>query len=167
MTNLIKGLVDRNDRDRIASVILLLSQEFCKSRNANHRKGGLIGLAAVCISLPSKYNMTLQQIQQQQQQHSNSYSRHKNESILSNGLELYLHILVPPVLERFYDPESRVVYYACESMYNITKLARSSVLVYFNQIFDGLCTLFAHVDVEVKNGEFSLILVQLHVITIY
>ena len=39
-----------------------------------------------------------------------------------------------------------------ESLYNISKVARSSVLQYFNPIFDGLCKLFAHVDVDVKNG---------------
>lgn len=56
------------------------------------------------------------------------------------------------MLECFDDPESRVCYYACESMYNIAKVARVAVLKHFNQIFDGLCKLFAHVDVDVKNG---------------
>ena len=36
--------------------------------------------------------------------------------------------------------------------YNITKVARANILRYFNQIFDGLCKLFAHVDMDVKNG---------------
>ena len=54
-------------------------------------------------------------------------------------IDRYLHLLIPPVLECFDDPESRVCYYACESMYNISKVARTSVLRYFNQIFDGLC----------------------------
>ncbi len=31
-------------------------------------------------------------------------------------------------------------------------MARNGILKYFNQIFDGLCKLFAHVDVDVKNG---------------
>lgn len=30
-------------------------------------------------------------------------------------------------------------YYACEAMYNIAKIAKGEVLVYFNLIFDGLC----------------------------
>ena len=30
-------------------------------------------------------------------------------------------------------------YYACESLYNISKVARSAVLVFFNNIFEGLC----------------------------
>lgn len=56
------------------------------------------------------------------------------------------------MLECFDDPESRVCYYACESMYNISKVARVNILRHFNQIFDGLCKLFAHVDIDVKNG---------------
>ncbi len=50
------------------------------------------------------------------------------------------------------DPEARVRYYACESLYNIAKVVRGDIVVYFNQIFDGLCKLFADVDVDVKNG---------------
>ncbi len=47
--------------------------------------------------------------------------------------------LVDPVLVCFDDPDARVRYYACESLYNISKVARSAVLVFFNKIFDGLC----------------------------
>ena len=32
------------------------------------------------------------------------------------------------------------------------QVARQDILTYFNQIFDGLCKLFADVDVDVKNG---------------
>lgn len=71
---------------------------------------------------------------------------------LGNEIERYLNSLIPPVLECFDDPESRVCYYACESMYNISKVARTCILKFFNQIFDGLCKLFAHTDVDVKNG---------------
>jgi vacuole morphology and inheritance protein 14 len=56
------------------------------------------------------------------------------------------------VLECFDDPESRVRYYACESLYNIAKISRVGILRYFDQIFVGLCKLFADVDVDVKNG---------------
>ena len=47
--------------------------------------------------------------------------------------------LVQPVLTCFEDPDARVRYYACESLYNISKVARGAVLVFFNSIFDGLC----------------------------
>ncbi|CCI48132.1 unnamed protein product [Albugo candida] len=109
------------NRQRISAVIDLLGKEFACSTNANHRKGGLIGLAATAIGL-----------------------MHEAHS--------YLNKLLPPVLHCFDDPESRVRYYACESLYNIAKVARGHILHYFNQIFDGLCKLFADVDVDVKNG---------------
>ena len=46
--------------------------------------------------------------------------------------------LVRPVLSCFFDSDSRVRYYGCESLYNIVKVARSSVLPFFSEIFDGL-----------------------------
>jgi vacuole morphology and inheritance protein 14 len=64
----------------------------------------------------------------------------------------FLPMLLPPVLHCFDDPESRVRYYACESLYNIAKVSRQAILTYFNQIFEGLTKLFADVDVDVKNG---------------
>jgi len=64
----------------------------------------------------------------------------------------FLEILLPPVLHCFDDPESRVRYYACESLYNIAKVSRQSILHYFNQIFEGLTKLYADIDVDVKNG---------------
>jgi vacuole morphology and inheritance protein 14 len=64
----------------------------------------------------------------------------------------FLNALLPPILHCFDDPESRVRYYACESLYNVAKVSRQAILVYFNQIFEGLTKLFADVDVDVKNG---------------
>ena len=64
----------------------------------------------------------------------------------------FLSVLLPPVLHCFDDPESRVRYYACESLYNIAKVSRQAILSYFNQIFEGLTKLFADVDIDVKNG---------------
>ncbi|KAG6622327.1 VAC14 family protein [Phytophthora cinnamomi] len=110
-----------SERSRIPAIIELLGNDFACSSNANHRKGGLIGLAATAIGL-------------------------------MHDAHLYLDKLLPPVLHCFDDPESRVRYYACESLYNIAKVARGHILQYFNQIFDGLCKLFADVDVDVKNG---------------
>ena len=70
---------------------------------------------------------------------------------LMQNSRAFLPILLPPVLHCFDDPESRVRYYACESLYNIAKVSRSAILAYFNQIFEGLAKLFADVDVDVKN----------------
>lgn len=53
---------------------------------------------------------------------------------------------MPPVLACFSDQDARVRYYACESMYNIAKVAKGEILVYFNQVFDALCKVVeAHV----------------------
>ncbi len=66
---------------------------------------------------------------------------------------VYLTVLVPPVLECFDDLESRVVFYAAEAMYNMARVSRTHILPFFSQLFEGLCKLFAHVDVDVKNGK--------------
>ena len=99
VTALIKTMHDAGDKDRIIIVINLLAQEFARSRNVHHRKGGLIGLAASSIGLAS-------------------------------DIDRYLHLLIPPVVECFDDPESRVCYYACESLYNISKVRAGSATHY-------------------------------------
>lgn len=43
-------------------------------------------------------------------------------------------------------------YYACESMYNIAKVAKGEILVYFNDVFDALCKMAADTELSVKNG---------------
>ena len=56
---LIKALQENNDTDRICSVIAMLGQDFATSTNANHRKGGLIGLAATAIGLMNDIHLYL------------------------------------------------------------------------------------------------------------
>lgn len=46
---------------------------------------------------------------------------------------------MPPVLACFTDQDARVRYYACESMYNIAKVAKGEILLFFNDVFDALC----------------------------
>ncbi|XP_033754423.1 protein VAC14 homolog [Pecten maximus] len=64
----------------------------------------------------------------------------------------YVAELVKPVLDSFTDQDSRVRYYACEALYNISKVCRGFVLPYFNEIFDGLSKLSSDTDQNVKNG---------------
>ena len=45
---------------------------------------------------------------------------------------------MPPVLACFTDQDARVRYYACESMYNIAKVAKGEILPFFNEVFDAL-----------------------------
>lgn len=61
---------------------------------------------------------------------------------------------MPPVLACFTDQDARVRYYACEAMYNIAKVAKGEILVYFNNIFDQLCK----VSLMITCNEFMLIM---------
>ena len=64
---------------------------------------------------------------------------------------------MPPVLACFTDQDARVRYYACESMYNIAKVAKGEVLPYFNDIFDALCKVsFIH------SGVFAMMFTRTH-----
>ncbi|KAL1865251.1 hypothetical protein VTK73DRAFT_5434 [Phialemonium thermophilum] len=71
---------------------------------------------------------------------------------LGPELPRYLDVIVPPVLACFADQDPRVRYYACEAMYNIAKVAKGEILIYFNHIFDALCKLGADSELSVKNG---------------
>ncbi|ESO12024.1 hypothetical protein HELRODRAFT_63672, partial [Helobdella robusta] len=64
----------------------------------------------------------------------------------------FVNDLVKPALSCFYDPDSRVRYYGCESLYNIIKVSRVSVLPLFNDIFDGLNKLSTDPDQNVRSG---------------
>jgi vacuole morphology and inheritance protein 14 len=71
---------------------------------------------------------------------------------LTTQISDHLDLVVPPVLKNFTDQEPRVRYYACESLFNIVKICRSTILAYFNDVFVGVCRLIADADAEVKNG---------------
>lgn len=45
---------------------------------------------------------------------------------------------IPPLLVCFTDPENRVRYFSAECLYNIAKVSKGEILVYFNEIFDAL-----------------------------
>ncbi|CAM8876477.1 unnamed protein product [Rhodiola kirilowii] len=51
---IVKQLAAAGDHDKIAAVITLLVNEYTFSPQANHRKGGLIGLAAATVGLSSE-----------------------------------------------------------------------------------------------------------------
>ncbi|CAH8324497.1 unnamed protein product [Eruca vesicaria subsp. sativa] len=62
LENAVKALITAGDHDKISKVIHMLIKEFTKSPQANHRKGGLIGLAAVTVGLSSEAAQYLEQI---------------------------------------------------------------------------------------------------------
>ncbi|CAG9533351.1 unnamed protein product [Cercopithifilaria johnstoni] len=64
----------------------------------------------------------------------------------------YTSQLIEPVLTCFSDPDPRVRYYACESLYNIVKICRSSALSHFDELFDTLWRLSADTDLNVRSG---------------
>ncbi|KAA1126559.1 hypothetical protein PGTUg99_027624 [Puccinia graminis f. sp. tritici] len=64
----------------------------------------------------------------------------------------YLLAIVPPIISCFSDPDSKVRYFSCEGMYNVVKVAKGEILVYFNDLFDSLSKLAADPDAAVKNG---------------
>ena len=54
----------------------------------------------------------------------------------------HLPFIVPPILACFTDPDSKVRYFACESMYNVAKVAKGEILVYFNELFDAMSKVY-------------------------
>uniref|UniRef100_A0A0E0KAQ1 Vacuolar protein 14 C-terminal Fig4-binding domain-containing protein n=1 Tax=Oryza punctata TaxID=4537 RepID=A0A0E0KAQ1_ORYPU len=59
---IVKQLATAGEHDKISAVIALLTNDFTMSPQANHRKGGLIGLAAVTVGLTSEAAQHLEQI---------------------------------------------------------------------------------------------------------
>jgi len=51
---IVKQLAMAGEHERISAVISLLTNDFTYSPQSNHRKGGLIGLAAVTVGLTSE-----------------------------------------------------------------------------------------------------------------
>ncbi|XP_046483958.1 protein VAC14 homolog [Neodiprion pinetum] len=64
----------------------------------------------------------------------------------------YTEELIHPILACFCDPDLRVRYYACESLYNVVKVARASVLPQFTDIFSALSKLACDSEQSVKNA---------------
>jgi len=56
------------------------------------------------------------------------------------GVDVAPHMekFIRPLLECFVDPENRIRYFSAECLYNIAKVSKGEVLVYFNDIFDAL-----------------------------
>ncbi|KAJ3162182.1 hypothetical protein HDU88_007103 [Geranomyces variabilis] len=107
---------------RVSLILKTLIEDFAYSSLPNARNGGLIALAAAAIALGT------------------------------TELCRHLDAIIPPILSCFTDQDSRVRYYACESMYNVAKVARGDILKYFNEVFDALSKLSSDAEPSVKNG---------------
>lgn len=70
----------------------------------------------------------------------------------------FVEELVTPVLNCLSDPEVRVRYFASESLYNIVKVARSSIIPLFPRIFSALSRLVTgktHLNFHKKDYEWT------------
>uniref|UniRef100_A0A0N5C587 Protein VAC14 homolog n=1 Tax=Strongyloides papillosus TaxID=174720 RepID=A0A0N5C587_STREA len=64
----------------------------------------------------------------------------------------YTRTLIEAVMPSFMDHESKVRYYACESLYNVVKICKGNSLNMFDQLFDTLWRLSADTDQNVRSG---------------
>lgn len=71
---------------------------------------------------------------------------------LGKDTEKYINELVFPILNCCLDADSKVRYYATESLYNVVKVARNAILVMFPEIFATLSKLSSDPEATVKNG---------------
>lgn len=130
---MIKDFSVVNNTIQIRKILRVLGEDFASSQSPNSRKGGLIGLAAVAIALGkvrnpiASFNFT-----------TTSCTFFAKWPLPPQETSMYIDELIHPVLNCFTDSDSRVRYHACEALYNISKVARGSILVFFNKIFDAL-----------------------------
>ena len=64
----------------------------------------------------------------------------------------HLEEILLQIIRLLVDQDSRVRYYATESLYNVSKVAKVATLIYFNEVFDALSTLSCDVDENVRQG---------------
>ncbi|KAJ5505375.1 Vacuole morphology and inheritance protein 14 [Penicillium expansum] len=123
LEKIVRDAVFQGEQEKIQKIVEQLCHDYAYAVHQPHaRNGGLIGLAAASIALGSE------------------------------GVAPYLGEIVPPVLACFSDQDARVRYYACESMYNIAKVAKGEILLFFNEVFDALAKLASDSELSVKNG---------------
>lgn len=82
--------------------------------NSNIRNGGIMGLAgAACVSSSLTFI---------QYRAAVLTCRRCSIALGTQNISTYLVTIAPPILACFHDPDQRVRYFACESMYNVAKV---------------------------------------------
>ncbi|KAL3288363.1 hypothetical protein HHI36_002811 [Cryptolaemus montrouzieri] len=71
---------------------------------------------------------------------------------LGKDSEVYIDELITPILGCLSDQDLRVRYYACESLYNVVKIARNAILSHFCPIFNALSKIATDPDQNVKSA---------------
>ncbi|SCU88840.1 LADA_0E12332g1_1 [Lachancea dasiensis] len=123
LEKLVKQCLAEGNYDRVDAILDELCRDFAYAlHQPMARNAGLMGLAAGAIALGS------------------------------TEVARYLDRILPPVLACFGDQNDQVRFYACESLYNIAKIAKGEILVYFNEIFDVLCKISADTESSVRGA---------------
>jgi vacuole morphology and inheritance protein 14 len=65
----------------------------------------------------------------------------------------YMGRFVEPILVCFTDPENRIRYFSAECLYNIAKVSKGEILVYFNPIFDALSKVSEQAMLQLDLGD--------------
>ena len=104
----VRECIQQNDQRRISQVIDQLVDMFSNSSNALHIRNG--GLIGLA------------------------------GTAIALGVDVapYMEKFLDPLLNCFTDPENRIRYFSAECLYNIAKVSKGEVLVYFNPVFDAL-----------------------------
>ncbi|KAJ1749792.1 hypothetical protein LPJ79_003419, partial [Coemansia sp. RSA 1821] len=119
---LVLEALDADDEQKIYRLVAELATDYATSERESARIGGLVALAATAVALT-----------------------HIN-------IRPFLPHMVPPMVSALSDGESKVRYFACESLYNVAKVSRGNILRWFNDIFDGLARVTADSVKTVKDG---------------
>ncbi|EDV94566.1 protein VAC14 homolog [Drosophila grimshawi] len=71
---------------------------------------------------------------------------------LGKDSDKYVNELITPIMNCLSDQAFNVRYFACESLYNVVKVARSAIIPYFPELFAALSRLVTDSDQMVKDG---------------
>jgi vacuole morphology and inheritance protein 14 len=121
---------------QIEKLISVMGRDFATSSDSNKRKGGLIGLAGIAIGLGKvRFPCSLEPC----------FSA-SNSFIFFQDTDKFIKDLVIPILNCLSDADTRVRYFASESLYNVVKVARGSIIPMFPKIFSTLSQLVTDPD---------------------
>ena len=135
----VKEFLAANNLALIEKTITVLGRDFALSENPNMRKGGLVGLASVAIGLQGvRSSPTLSTCSS-----TSFFDFQESKRFVSD--------LIRPVLTCMSDTDSRVRFYACESLYNVMKVAKEAILpTVFSEIFCAVGVAACDLDSEVR-----------------
>jgi len=75
---------------------------------------------------------------------------------LATDIAAYMPKFVGPLLDCFVDPENRIRYFSAECLYNIAKVSKGEILVYFNEIFDALSKVRLFIATDTRASQWNI-----------